>query len=537
MQSKKEQQHNDNPLIAKNLDSLRFVSLSRSERADIWNSVSAHMKKVSPQNFQFWSMRQFFIMGSRLVAMVLVLVLGLGSGLTYASGSALPGDFLYPFKVHVSEELQSLSKKDSESRASFETERAERRLSEVKTLVHQGSFDQEKGRQALGNFEKHAQKAKSETQKLSIQNPERALVVASNFETTLQTNSIILQELKRDSGINGALGDVVSQVQEGVIMVSEEKNRILTHLFYDGSVSDEIRKKVVEEKLHQVETHIAFLQKNEILKKTNLVQQNAGSEESFENFHTKIQESRSLIDVGNFNQAFVLLHETHYRLEKQRVLAILEQDRLYTKKMALENAEKQEVAISFKGEVPLGPAGVASVSVVEEKNDIVSPDGLWSLIAEQKYHNDGYYEIVYHLLPTEKNTVTRTPLFLMSTVRKDAPLPIHIWSSDNRYLVYEQSDFDRQNARITILDLQTGKIETVLSGFLSAHIEPFRASFDIETRTVTYFVRNDGVSTLTSYTLGDTSLHTEKEEEVQKIEESALEVQKQVSSEVRKITR
>ncbi len=225
---KKTDNHNsyNEKKIAKEISSLRSVRLSEKESKELWTLITSQIPTISPFSRQSFTLRSILSFGTRLVAMVLVLILGLGSGLTYASEESLPGDFLYPFKVHVSEEIQSLSRTDSESRASFATERAERRLSEVKILVTQGSFDEVKSKEAVENFEKHTKKAKEETQKLSKTNPEKALVVASNFETTLQTNSIILEELKKDTGSTKILEDVVSQVQAETVSVSEEKDKI-----------------------------------------------------------------------------------------------------------------------------------------------------------------------------------------------------------------------------------------------------------------------------------------------------------------------
>jgi hypothetical protein len=484
--------HNEKNIV-KEITSLRSIRMSEKERTDVWKSIVSRMPVVSPFAQHVITLRSMLSFGTRLVAMVLVLVLGLGSGLTYASEESLPGDFLYPFKVHVSEEIESLSKKDPEERASFATQRAERRLAEVKILVTEGSFDEIKSQEVVANFEKHTKKAKEETQKLSKVRPEKALIVASNFETTLQTNSIILDELKKDTGATEILEQVVSQVKEEKDIASEEKSRIMAHVFYDDSIDEEVRNTVIEEKIEQVESQLALLAESEPV---IIVFENEVIAEKID-FQDPVQISRELAKEGKLDEAFTLLHETHYELEKNRVLANLEQEREEIK-LALEIESGLSVSdVVEPSVVPnVDVMSAATMMTTTNVDPAVSPDGLWKVIIQETKNDDESYKISYSVMSTLDDSIQYL-MFSRKTIGESisSTPPIYIWSSDNAHIAYEK------NNKIVILQLLNGEIQTTLDGSLIASVEPFQAWFDINTKQLHYFVQKDGMSVLATHSL------------------------------------
>lgn len=500
--------------IAKEIASLRALRLSQKEHTALWSSIVSRMPVISPLAPQF-TFRSIVSFGTRLVAMVLVLVLGLGSGLSYASEESLPGDFLYPFKVHVSEEIQSLSKKDPEERASFATQRAERRLEEVKILVTEGSFDEVKSKEAVANFEKHTKKAKEETKKLSQDRPEKALIVASNFETTLQTNSIILEELKKDTGSTEILEQVVSQVQEETIIVSEEKDRIMTQLFHDDSITEETRNIVIEEKIEQVELQLALEKELELD-----IKQEVNTESEMEILATvdtsnekeviiaeevindPVMESRALMKEGKLDQAFTLLHKTHSDLEKKRVLTKLEKERT-EKKLALEikSATQPAEMIELKSSIVSDISIMSTMATIEENNiESISPDGLWKITRQEEKANESVSEISYQLVSLSEDPM-RESLSLTKISNKESGFLNHIWTSDNAYLVYEQKNMHTQNSQVIVLQLSNGEIKATLDGALTSTIDPLQASYDANKKELHYFIKKDESIIITTYSL------------------------------------
>jgi hypothetical protein len=69
-----------------------------------------------------------------------VLVFGMTAGTAFAAEGTLPGDLLYPVKVHVTEEVRGVLAITPEAKADWQIERAGKRLEEASTLAVQGKL-------------------------------------------------------------------------------------------------------------------------------------------------------------------------------------------------------------------------------------------------------------------------------------------------------------------------------------------------------------------------------------------------------------
>ena len=73
---------------------------------------------------------------------LLALLLLIGGGVTLVAEQSIPGDFLYPVKINFNEEVRSLLAVTDQDEARWQTEAAERRLSEAETLTERGVLDE-----------------------------------------------------------------------------------------------------------------------------------------------------------------------------------------------------------------------------------------------------------------------------------------------------------------------------------------------------------------------------------------------------------
>lgn len=69
-----------------------------------------------------------------------VLIFGLTAGTAFAAEGALPGDTLYPIKVHITEEARGILATTPKAQAEWEIERTSRRLEEASTLAVEGNL-------------------------------------------------------------------------------------------------------------------------------------------------------------------------------------------------------------------------------------------------------------------------------------------------------------------------------------------------------------------------------------------------------------
>jgi hypothetical protein len=136
---------------------------------------------------------------SRGIAMVLVAVLVVGgTGVSYASTDSLPGDKLYTVKVNVNEKIEEKLAFTTEAKVIVQTEKVERRLTEVQKLA--------------------------ETNKLS---PEKKEIVKQNLEKNISSVAKTIETLKEEGKAEKALDAVakVTPVLEAHKEVLVEKNK------------------------------------------------------------------------------------------------------------------------------------------------------------------------------------------------------------------------------------------------------------------------------------------------------------------------
>jgi hypothetical protein len=80
----------------------------------------------------------------KVLALVLIVGVGGGTSLSYASENSLPGDTLYTFKVNVSEPMRGVLAVSKESKATFHADLIVKRVGEAKTLKETGELTPEK---------------------------------------------------------------------------------------------------------------------------------------------------------------------------------------------------------------------------------------------------------------------------------------------------------------------------------------------------------------------------------------------------------
>ncbi|MDQ5901669.1 MAG: hypothetical protein QG580_384 [Patescibacteria group bacterium] len=136
---------------------------------------------------------------SKGLAMVLVAVLVVGgTGVSYASTDSLPGDKLYTVKVNVNEKIEEKLAFTTEAKVVVQTQKVERRLTEVQKLA--------------------------ETKKLS---PEKKEIVKHNLEKNISSVTKTIETLKEEGKTEKALDVVamVTPVLEAHKEVLVEKNK------------------------------------------------------------------------------------------------------------------------------------------------------------------------------------------------------------------------------------------------------------------------------------------------------------------------
>lgn len=136
------------------LKKLSDIKLTETERssldAKILNYLAVHKKQKETVSW-IYKVRGYYTLSPyssdrlaslfyRGTTLALILILVSGGTLTFASTSALPGDFLYPIKVNVNEKIQETLTTSTEKKLVFQEKKIEKRLVEIKTLKSTGQL-------------------------------------------------------------------------------------------------------------------------------------------------------------------------------------------------------------------------------------------------------------------------------------------------------------------------------------------------------------------------------------------------------------
>src|SRR3989344_1189344 len=111
----------------------------------------------------------FFVRHS-MPAFAAVFVLIIGGGTAAAAEGALPGDILYPVKVHVNEEMRATLTVSPKAKADWQVVRAERRLEEAATLALSGKLDDATRAELDTNLAEHVKVAGENKRQLEDMN-------------------------------------------------------------------------------------------------------------------------------------------------------------------------------------------------------------------------------------------------------------------------------------------------------------------------------------------------------------------------------
>jgi hypothetical protein len=205
---------NNNPL-QKNIDAWKGVRLSDSARARIGKNLSEYVQfhgvrevgeggvrmggesrsigeAVQHSHNASFVTRLINLKHTPMTALVIAALLVSG-GTSFAAGSALPGDTLYPVKVGVNEEVRSMFAFGAEAEARLQAALVAERLEEAKMLAAEGELNADASANLQSRIEAHAERARAEAVKLDAQgDANTATEVRTSLVNTLEAYATII---------------------------------------------------------------------------------------------------------------------------------------------------------------------------------------------------------------------------------------------------------------------------------------------------------------------------------------------------------
>lgn len=155
------------------------------------------------------------------LAVVVVLLLVTSSGVSLAAEQAQPGDVLYGVKTQVNEEVRGWLALDTEAKADWQSELAERRLIEAEQLAVRGQLSNEQQTLLKGRFAKHLDAAQSRIEDLYVKgNVVAATNATSRLESSLQAHAEVLTALTEANIISTtSSAQIMTDLQERLTAV------------------------------------------------------------------------------------------------------------------------------------------------------------------------------------------------------------------------------------------------------------------------------------------------------------------------------
>jgi hypothetical protein len=148
------------------------------------------------------------------IAVVAVTAL-IGTSTAFAAVGSLPGDTLYPVKIHVNERVETLLAVTAEARVGVVADQALRRIGEAETLAHQGRLTEDVTKEIETHFRGKAEEVSVRTQFLrESKKSDDADSVEQRFSDDLERHYQSFIELEQGDGSTTPGVSEVKQVIE-----------------------------------------------------------------------------------------------------------------------------------------------------------------------------------------------------------------------------------------------------------------------------------------------------------------------------------
>jgi hypothetical protein len=150
---------------------------------------------------------------AKVTALVLIVLIGGGASLSFASEKSLPGEKLYDFKISVKEPVREALAINKEERASIQAKRIAKRVEEVQALKDSGTLTEEKS--ALV-------KELIEEQSASFIETATELTNEGNSEAVVETTAILLETLTDYSEAVSVESEAILENEDDIKTSDEE---------------------------------------------------------------------------------------------------------------------------------------------------------------------------------------------------------------------------------------------------------------------------------------------------------------------------
>lgn len=319
-----------NKYLKQYIGALRRESLTKAEKAEMRSFLASFMNThpvrlphAARLNMSKSSRAQFFeiIYKPMLASSMVALVLMLGGGsISYAAERALPGDMLYPVKIHINENLRAAVLLTAEARSGLMIDRAGRRLEEIEKLTLSGKLDSSASAKVTENFSAEVAKASKAIENFGAQGKvDAAAQASSSLEAVLQAHKkILLKAAAQSSKKSSESENILEKVEEKKSEASKARKEIEAKIFGIEkprlALSAQKSKTAAENKIQEAKKFIEKLEEK-LGEKTS-----AEAREKLQGANFSLERGETELRAKNYAEAFALFQESQRIAQEAKLL-------------------------------------------------------------------------------------------------------------------------------------------------------------------------------------------------------------------------
>lgn len=313
--------------IEEQLNMLQKTTMNAEEKGVIRGAVFSYMQENpvvvrnsgdSRLQYRTSNINNNRLINKKTMTIAIIIALLLGGGTSFAAENALPGDVLYPIKIHVNENVQELAAVSDEAEAKVQAHLAERRLEEAEKLAAEGRLNTEISADLNTRFEEHSQKSKEHRGK--VEKEDNAASISSDIEISLGTHQKLLEGVGDEKPeMKGFLGGILEGVGLHLKDASNDRLEIEAKVFAgmgsDVKASAEGALKAAQNKIDEV---TKFLESKKASMSAHV---QAETSAHLKEANAAVAEGKAKIEAQAYGDAFALFKKAAREAQEAKVFA------------------------------------------------------------------------------------------------------------------------------------------------------------------------------------------------------------------------